>query len=155
MMKALSIRAPWWWWILHGGKAIENRTWSTNFRGTFLIQGSASARAGEIAEDNVFALKVAARAGSEFLQPGQTIACATLSKAYAGHIVGMADLVDCLPPTETPENPWHMPGQYGWKLENIIPLEHPFPVKGRLGFFPVGLLTGEVNSIIASKPFAK
>ena len=32
-MKALSIRQPWSWLILHGGKDIENRSWRTNVRG--------------------------------------------------------------------------------------------------------------------------
>lgn len=32
-MKALSIRQPWAWLILHAGKDIENRVWQTRFRG--------------------------------------------------------------------------------------------------------------------------
>ena len=40
-MKALSIRSPWWWFILHGGgKDMENRDWSTNYRGRVLIHAS-------------------------------------------------------------------------------------------------------------------
>ena len=31
-MKALSVRAPWWWAILHG-KPVENRDWYTRVRG--------------------------------------------------------------------------------------------------------------------------
>mgnify|MGYP006363525131 CR=1 FL=1 len=40
-MKALSIRAPWWWAILYAGKDIENREWATRFRGPviFLCKG--------------------------------------------------------------------------------------------------------------------
>jgi tetratricopeptide (TPR) repeat protein len=36
-MKALSIRQPWAWLIVHGVKDVENRTWRTNFRGRFLV----------------------------------------------------------------------------------------------------------------------
>lgn len=36
-MKALSVRAPWWWFILHAAKDIENRDWSTRFRGTVYL----------------------------------------------------------------------------------------------------------------------
>lgn len=32
-MKALSIRQPWAWLIIHGGKDVENRTWHTKHRG--------------------------------------------------------------------------------------------------------------------------
>jgi hypothetical protein len=39
-MKALSIRQPWAWLILHAGKDIENRDWPTRFRGRFLIHAA-------------------------------------------------------------------------------------------------------------------
>jgi hypothetical protein len=43
-MRALSIRQPWAWAILHAGKDIENRDWkpgnpARRFRGSFLIHG--------------------------------------------------------------------------------------------------------------------
>lgn len=34
---ALSIRQPWAWLIIHGGKDIENRTWPTRFRGRVAV----------------------------------------------------------------------------------------------------------------------
>ncbi|WP_206002040.1 ASCH domain-containing protein [Paraburkholderia aromaticivorans] len=40
-MKALSIRQPWAWLIVKGHKDIENRTWSTRFRGRVLIHAGA------------------------------------------------------------------------------------------------------------------
>jgi hypothetical protein len=36
-MKALSIMQPWAWLIVNGLKDIENRKWSTDFRGEFLV----------------------------------------------------------------------------------------------------------------------
>ena len=39
-MKALSIRQPWAWLIIHGGKDIENRCWPTKFRGRMLIHAA-------------------------------------------------------------------------------------------------------------------
>ena len=39
-MKALSIKQPWAWLIVHGGKDIENRSWRTKHRGRFLIHAS-------------------------------------------------------------------------------------------------------------------
>lgn len=42
-MKALSIRQPWAWMILHAGKDIENREWPTRFRGRVLIHASKAA----------------------------------------------------------------------------------------------------------------
>lgn len=40
MMYALSIRQPWAWLILFGGKDVENRTWRTNIRGEILIHAA-------------------------------------------------------------------------------------------------------------------
>jgi hypothetical protein len=39
-MKALSIREPWAWLILHAGKDIENRNWSCPARGRIAIHAS-------------------------------------------------------------------------------------------------------------------
>ena len=50
-MKALSVRAPWWWAILHCGKDIENRDWYTNFRGTIYLHAGKFWRPREIEED--------------------------------------------------------------------------------------------------------
>lgn len=49
-MKALSVRAPWWWAILHG-KPIENRDWYTSFRGRFYLHASNNWNIGDISED--------------------------------------------------------------------------------------------------------
>lgn len=35
-MKAISIRAPWWWLILYGDKRLENRPRRTSYRGPIL-----------------------------------------------------------------------------------------------------------------------
>ena len=50
-MKALSIRAPWWFAILHFGKDIENRTWATNFRGTVYLHAGKWFEREEVAWD--------------------------------------------------------------------------------------------------------
>ncbi|MNQ62267.1 ASCH domain protein [compost metagenome] len=39
-MKALSIRQPWAWLIIHGGKDVENRSWHTKHRGRFLVHAA-------------------------------------------------------------------------------------------------------------------
>ena len=36
-MKVLSVRQPWAWAIIHGGKDVENRNWDTKFRGRLAI----------------------------------------------------------------------------------------------------------------------
>ena len=39
-MRAISVRPPWAWAILHAGKDIENRTWKTKLRGTIAVHAS-------------------------------------------------------------------------------------------------------------------
>jgi hypothetical protein len=46
-MKALSVKEPWASKIASGVKSIETRTWSTRFRGQFLICASASPKEGQ------------------------------------------------------------------------------------------------------------
>ena len=38
--KAISIRQPWAWAIVHAGKDIENRDWSTRYRGPVCIHAA-------------------------------------------------------------------------------------------------------------------
>lgn len=88
-MKALSIRQPWAWRILHEGKDIENRDWPTRFRGTFLIHAS---------------LKIDCDHDE-----------ARAKSMPMGGIVGMADIVDCV---EDSASEWFF-GRYGFVLANV------------------------------------
>lgn len=119
-MKALSIRQPWAWLIIHAGKDIENRSWSTKFRGRFLVHAAQGMTRAEYEEAELFALK----ADGAILPP--------LKDLQRGGIVGSVELVDCL---DTSDSPWYM-GQKGFLLRDPKPL--PFTsYKGRLGFFSV------------------
>jgi len=116
-MKALSIRQPWAWLILNGGKDIENRSWPTRFRGPFLIH----AAKGMTREEYEGAADVAA---------GQGITLPDFKDLERGGIVGQAEIVDCV---DRDPSPWFF-GDYGFVLKNVKPL--PFrECKGALGFF--------------------
>jgi ASCH domain len=39
-MKALSVRQPWAWLIIAGHKDVENRSWTTTYRGPLLIHAA-------------------------------------------------------------------------------------------------------------------
>jgi len=116
-MKALSIRQPWAWLILHAGKDIENRTWATKYRGPILIHAPKTFD-GEGYEDIQFARP-------EIKMP--------LSHEFQyGGFVGVATLTDCVTRSDSP---W-FGGPYGFVLAaaRAMPLiEHP----GRLGLFNV------------------
>jgi len=113
-MKALSIRQPWAWLIVHGYKEIENRIWKTAFRGRFIVQ--AGLKFDHKGYEDVF---------NQF-----DIPLPPTSAFDLGGIVGAATLVDCV---DQSTSPWFS-GPYGFILQNPQPL--PFlALRGQLGFF--------------------
>lgn len=137
-MKALSIRQPWAWLIVHGFKPVENRTWRTNYRGFLLIHaGQAFDYEGY---DWVRANTAVGTMPSyrDFMFSGE----------HRGGIVGQARLYDCTDHPDIPLAGWdgrHGPlsaprqwffGPHGLWLRDAAPM----PIKlmrGRLGLFDV------------------
>ena len=129
-MKALSIRQPWAWLIIHGGKDIENRTWHTKMRGRFLVHASQGMTRSEYG----FVWQYAKARG---------VTIPPLSDLQRGGVIGSVILDDSL---DFSESPWYM-GQKGFLLSD--PRALPFTrMKGRLGFFDVetGAMIGEEDS---------
>ena len=129
-MKALSVRAPWWWYILHAGKDIENREWSTRFRGTIYLHASKWWQREEIGWDADTANRIAGWQRDRERWPSETVL-----KAGSGCIVGTIDIVDCV---DRSDSPWFF-GRYGFVLANPVVFGKPVPQKGELGFFDVKL----------------
>ena len=122
---ALSIRQPWAWAILHAGKDIENRGWSTNFRGRFYLH---AAKGMALAEYEDFVAFTCNRSRFDALE----VARPSREDLLFGGIIGEAELVDCV---REHASPWFT-GEYGFVLRIAQPL--PFrPLKGSLGFFVV------------------
>lgn len=129
-MKALSIRQPWAWLILYAGKDIENRTWSTRFRGPVLIHAGKSPDYAAI--DLIGAglhpvtgqadAAVAGRFMAAYRDNGNVIA--------AGGIVGRVVIDGCV---EQHDSPWFQ-GPFGFVLRDPEPVVFA-PCSGQLGFF--------------------
>lgn len=113
MRQALSIKQPWAWAILHGGKDIENRDWKTSYRGKVLIQSGLNID----------------RPGIAFIEGLLNIKLPSESMSR-GAILGEVEIVDCV---SNSESPWFF-GKYGFALSNPKAFE-PRPCKGSLGFF--------------------
>ncbi len=124
--KALSVRAPWWHFILHGGKDIENRDWPTNYRGSVLIHASKWWGTTEVLLTMQEFGPLAERAGAPRVTMEQV-------RPYGGCIVGMVDIVGCV---SASDSPWFF-GDYGFQLANPVAFREPVPCKGALGFFTV------------------
>jgi len=128
-VKALSIRQPWAWMILHGGKDIENREWPTRFRGRVLIHASKGMTRDEYADAFDFAISSGA------LPDLQNLPRLHFDTMERGGIVGSVEIVDCVTRSDSR---WFM-GTYGFVLRNPVVL--PFqPYRGALGFFDVPTL---------------
>jgi ASCH domain len=130
-MKGLSVRAPWWWFILHGGKNIENRDWPTNFRGTVYLHASKWFGVEEICEDFAEAYSIYKNAG--WVNPNHPFVSTNVLKEGRGCIVGKIDIVDCV---SSSSSPWFF-GKYGFVLANPVVFPKPIPFRGALRFFEV------------------
>lgn len=130
-MKALSVRAPWWWFILHAGKDIENRDWPTRFRGRVLIHASKWWSKSGVIEDSHDAVDMQRQWGPHPDNPAE-IPWIQM-RALGGHIVGSVEIVDCVSHSTSP---WFQ-GKYGFVLRNPAVFDVPWAVKGALGFFEV------------------
>jgi len=113
----LSVRQPWADLIASGIKDVENRSWSTGFRGRILIHASR----------NVDVAAVPRLLGLLGL------ASASLYSPTTGALVGLTTIVDCV--TDHPSR--FFTGPYGFVLEDSRVLPEPIPLAGRLGIFTV------------------
>ena len=131
-MKALSVRSPWWWAILHG-KPIENRDWYTGMRGRVALHASKWWCVEDVALDWCDVQDMAAASGIVIPEPEWK-----WLRSVGGCIVGSVEIVDCVRQSPSP----FFVGKFGFVLRNPVAFKTPVPVKGALGFFDVddGLL---------------
>lgn len=129
-MRALSIRAPWWWFILYGGKDIENRDWPTAFRGTVYVHASKWFSIKQVIDDSEQASDLI-RAHNFMKSECSAEITYRQMRDLGGHLVGTVDIVGCV---SNSTSPWFV-GNYGFVLANPKPLESPILCKGALGLF--------------------
>lgn len=121
-MKALSIRQPWAWLILHAGKDVENRDWKPgnpglSFRGEFLIHSGIKI---EPIDDDL----------REWVKRTSGKDIPHENDLPRGGFVGSAEITGLV---RSSPSPWFF-GPLGFTLAN--PRAIPFVAcKGMLGFF--------------------
>lgn len=108
--RVLTVRQPWAWAIITGRKAVENRTWSTRFRGRILVHAGASVWRG----------------------PEAGILGDVPIDMPRAAIVGSVEIYDCVPVTmvlgdRLASGPWC------WLLRDPEIFARPVPWRGRLG----------------------
>lgn len=130
-MKALSIRQPWAWLIIHRYKDIENRGWYTGYRGRVYVH----------------APKQIDETGWDFIRERLDSDVFYFLKSHkneiaTGCLVGEVDIIDCV---KESDSPWFV-GKWGFVLKYPERYLHPTPCRGRLGLFEVPLSTRGVFS---------
>ena len=119
-MRTLSIRQPYAWLITHGHKPVENREWSTDYRGRFLIHAGS-----RMVQRDYWAT-------ADYLREELGIEVPHFLELPMGGIVGAATLVDVVSHHPSP----FFTGPHGWVLKDARPL--PFvEFKGQLNWFDV------------------
>jgi hypothetical protein len=142
IVPCLSVKQPWTWLIVNGLKDIENRDWTTSYRGALLIH------AGKRVDEQCFGSD--GRLLIEYWRSryGDELAARMPQHQWeyeTGGIVGIATVVDVVTRSESP---WFL-GRYGWVLKEACPL--PFVAyRGQLGLFgvPVAALPAEYACIV-------
>lgn len=114
-MKALTIRQPWASLIAAGVKPVENRGWTTGYRGALLIH----AGKGVDRDPGALALQALDDLGLD------------LAALLAGGIIARARLVDIV--RDSPSE-WADPGAFHWLLAGVEPVEFE-PCRGALGLW--------------------
>lgn len=129
-MRILTVRQPWAWAIIHGGKDVENRVWGTTYRGPVAIHV-----AGKYAEAGLD-LEALDDACDRWCDEN---GCANHPWfSSVGKIIGVVDLVDshmCFNALTAFEgcSPWAEIDRRHLVLANPRPLPKPLPYKGALG----------------------
>ena len=123
-IKCLVLRQPWAWALVAGAKNIENRSWTTGYRGPIVIQaGLPKTVVNEVTKSSEAALP---RMDFEY-----------------GALVGVIDLIDVVPLDESLEsNPWAW-GPYCWKVGNARRFLKAIPAKGKLKLYSLAQTTAK------------
>lgn len=104
-VKAISIQQPWAWAIVHAGKDIENRTWSTAYRGDVAVHATRMQKGYR-------------------LPPG--VAAPTEQELTLGAVIGLVEIVDVVMRSSSC---WFT-GPLGFVLRNPRPLVQPIRCPG-------------------------
>lgn len=135
-LPCLSVRQPWAWLIVNGHKPVENRSWSTGFRGLLLIHAGKTL-------DPSYLDEVQQSLLLEFGDAAPRLPA--FDALERGGIVGQAVVTDCV----REHSSRYFTGPWGFVLARATPL--PFvPFRGQQGFFNVP--ESELQPCASSRP---
>lgn len=131
---ALSLRQPWAWAVVHGGKDVENRGRRTSIRGRFVIQAAKTCEDREyrIAAEWMVARGLVRSEAFPDLRPAhgalekqwsEAPLLPSLEELPRGVLYGTADLVRVMPIEVESPPAWKMLGKFGYVLRDIEAIE--------------------------------
>ncbi|MER0443235.1 hypothetical protein ABR738_01345 [Streptomyces sp. Edi4] len=115
MIRVLTVRPPWSDLIaltVPGAKRIENRVWTTSWRGVLMIHG------GSQVDEEALRLPLVRKMLPVGYEP------------VRGAIVAVADLTG-IHADDGVCTPWSARGQFHWKLDQVQPLAQPVTARGK------------------------
>lgn len=121
-VKTLTIRQPWAWLIVNGLKDVENRSWSTRYRGPLVIQSAA--RIGNRSEFFALCRDIERETGKRLP--------ADFTLGSTEGIVTLSDIIT------NSRSIWAYDGDYHWILTNPIRLPN-ISISGKLGLWDLSL----------------
>ena len=128
-MKVLSVRQPWAYLIVAGYKPVENRRWSTTYRGPLLIHASITTQPDDFPVQREWIKTL-----NEYLIAGDESPIVIPDDLPRGAIVGSVNLTDVWDKKkfERPGIRW-FEGPYGFKMDDAVQFHQPIPYRGSLG----------------------
>jgi hypothetical protein len=144
-IKCLSIRPAWAWMIIHlqapRWKDVENRSWTTKYRGPLLIHASQGLTHDEYEEACALALS-AGRADASQLPTFRDM------DLIRGRLIGAVQLSNVAPPGKV-VSPWHDSDSYGWQLADRVAFS-PRALAGKLSLYEVEPTPDELATLQAA-----
>jgi hypothetical protein len=140
-VRALTLHRPWPALILHAGKNVENRGWSTSYRGPVLLHS------GKQWDSSPFSLWSSAT-------PSVPKGIPRSPDEHPLGIVGVVNIVGmCEPVSRCQCGPWAIRGEHHWKLASARALPEVVPCRGRQGLWiPDPEVMAAVSTQLASQP---
>lgn len=150
-LRALTVRQPWAWAIVHGGKPVENRTWEMKYRGPLWLHAGARSRWDATAAGGSTILRAAWREWAATLPPPNAAGPLRRDSLFVpfGAVVALTEVTGCHY-AYSPEckrihrgnalgrfmcSEWAASGQFHIELTVLQGLRTPVPCRGALGLW--------------------
>ena len=129
-MKALTVHNPWAWAIAHGGKDIENRTW------TISAPGDVAVHAGLTLDRQALGHPLIRAATTRWLGGRSPVGVLPWEQSI-GAVIAVVAVVGAHRNCDGSCSPWAVLGQWHWRLANVRPLPEPVPARGAQQLWPL------------------